>query len=110
MKKFLSVLLCIALISPTFKIDTFAAPFNVNSFDDTVDDNVGDGICRDASLNCSLRAAVMEANSTQQEDTINLIAGTYEITLTGTGEEAATQGDLDITENIIIYLTNIPSL
>lgn len=38
--------------------------FVVDFNGDTVDSNAGDGECRDASLRCSLRAAIEEANAT----------------------------------------------
>ena len=46
--------------------------FTVNTQADTPDANLSDGICADASGNCSLRAAVMESNA---------IGGTHEISL-----------------------------
>lgn len=46
--------------------------FTVNIQVDTPDANLSDGICADASGNCSLRAAVMESNA---------IGGTHEISL-----------------------------
>jgi CSLREA domain-containing protein len=36
--------------------------FNVNTTADLVDNNVGDGLCRTDANNCSLRAAIMQAN------------------------------------------------
>ncbi len=45
----------------------------------------------------SLRRAIIEANaSTGVDDVINLQAGTYLLDLTGTNEDAAATGDLDI--------------
>ncbi len=47
--------------------------FTVNTTNDTIDANVGDGICADASGNCSLRrAAIMEANFDAHANTIVL--------------------------------------
>ena len=47
--------------------------FNVTTGQDSVDANVGDGICADASGACSLRAAIQEANaSAPSERTIML--------------------------------------
>jgi uncharacterized repeat protein (TIGR01451 family) len=58
------------------------------------------GVDFDAS---TLRAAVIAANaSTGVADTIQLPAGTYTLTLTGTTEDTATSGDLDITDNLTI--------
>src|SRR5688500_1837174 len=41
----------------------YAASFTVNSTADQPDVSPGDGICRTASNTCTLRAAIMEANS-----------------------------------------------
>src|SRR5687767_5864429 len=48
----------------------------------------------------SLRAAVLLANSNNQDDTINLEAGTYELAIANTfgQDNAAAEGDLDLTE------------
>jgi hypothetical protein len=73
--------------------------FAVNTTTDTVDINPGDGLAVDASGNTSLRAAVMEANALPTNDTINLPAGTYLLTLAGIDENAAATGDLDIADN-----------
>ena len=54
---------------------TWLSTFTVNTTADTMDANPGDGIAADADGNTSLRAAVMEANSLADDDTINLPAG-----------------------------------
>ena len=74
----------------------FAATFNVNSTNDTVDAAPGNGVCADAGGNCTLRAAIGEANSTAAVDTIILPAGTFPITIAGTGDDANATGDFDI--------------
>ena len=43
---------------------------------------------------CTLRAAVMEANDHEGDDTIMLPAGTYTLSNMGAGEDAAKTGDL----------------
>ncbi len=80
------------------------ATFQVNSFLDTVDANPGDGVAVDSSGNTSLRAAIMEANALDDggADTINLPAGTYQLTLAGASENGAATGDLDITDDVSI--------
>ncbi len=80
----------------------FAATFNVNSQSDTVDAAPGNGICADAGGNCTLRAAIREANALAGADTINLPAGTYTTLILSTGEDANANGDFDITGNTII--------
>ena len=58
-----------------------AATFIVNSTVDSVDSNPGNGVCADASGNCTLKAAIMEANALAGTDTINLApGGTYTLT------------------------------
>jgi uncharacterized repeat protein (TIGR01451 family)/CSLREA domain-containing protein len=77
------------------------ATFTVNSTTDAVDITPGNGICADASGNCTLRAAVQEANLFPGPDIIMLGAATYTLSLTGTDDIAA-QGDLDITQDVTI--------
>ena len=64
--------------------------FDVTKFDDTAD-----GTC---DADCSFREAVIVANANSGDDTINLPAGTYTLTLTGSGEDLAATGDLDVTD------------
>lgn len=80
----------------------YAATFIVDSTSDVVDASPGDGSCDDGSGNCTLRAAIMEANALSGADTITLPAGTYTLTITGVDEDSAATGDLDITTDITI--------
>lgn len=73
-----------------------AATFTVNSTADAVDANMGNGVCATVGAVCTLRAAIQEANSTLAADTIVLASDTYSLTLTGTNEDSAATGDLDI--------------
>jgi CSLREA domain-containing protein len=72
---------------------------NVNSIQDVVDANPGDGICATAGSNpvCTLRAAIQETNSFPTADTINVPVGAYILSLNGLDDSAAV-GDLDITD------------
>jgi CSLREA domain-containing protein len=81
-----------------------AALFVVNATFDAVDWNPGDGQCRigPTQSECTLRAAIQEANALAGPDTINLPAGTYTLTIAGTGENATATGDLDITGDLVI--------
>jgi len=85
---------------------TQSAPLTliVDSTADAVDANPGDGICDDGSGNCTLRAAVMEANASISADTITLPAGTYTISIANStsDENGALEGDLDITDDLTI--------
>ncbi|MFN8524629.1 MAG: choice-of-anchor Q domain-containing protein [Chloroflexota bacterium] len=60
-----------------------AATFTVNATADGTDANPGDGVCETASGNgvCTLRAAVMEANSLAGSHIIQLGAATYSVSL-----------------------------
>ncbi len=50
----------------------------------------------------SLREAVIASNNTSGNDTINLAAGTYTLTIAGAGEDSSAIGDIDIQTNITI--------
>ena len=54
---------------------------NVDSTLDTSDAVPGNGVCDDGGGNCTLRAAVDEANALAGTDTINVPAGTYTLGL-----------------------------
>lgn len=75
------------------------ALFTITTLADTVDATPGDGQAVDSAGNTSLRAAIMEANALAGADTIQLIAGTHLLSLTGRGENAANTGDLDVTDS-----------
>ena len=60
-----------------------AVGFNVDSTADEVDTIPGNGTCASANNNCTLRAAIQEANAFAGADTINVPAGTYSLSLTG---------------------------
>ncbi|HMS23802.1 MAG TPA: LPXTG cell wall anchor domain-containing protein [Candidatus Saccharibacteria bacterium] len=69
----LLVLIGVLFLSPT---KVYAASLTVDSILDTSDDTAGDGSCDDGSGNCTLRAAIEEANALAGADTINFgIAG-----------------------------------
>ncbi|HEV7646304.1 MAG TPA: choice-of-anchor Q domain-containing protein [Pyrinomonadaceae bacterium] len=79
-----------------------AATFVVNTTADTQDANPGDGSCADAGSNCSLRAAISEANALAGDDTVTLPAGTYTQSLVAADEDNNAGGDWDLTSNIIL--------
>src|SRR5690606_17222862 len=79
------------------------AVFTVTTGDDSVDVAPGDGTCEDAVGECSLRAAVMEANAHPGFDQIVLADGvTHELTIEGADEDDGLTGDLDVTEAVDI--------
>ena len=103
-KRFLLLsILLIAAAMLWLPSETRAATFTVNSTSDAVDAAPGDGACQTATAGeCTLRAAIMEANALAGPHTINVPAGTYTLTLAGADENAAATGDLDINESMTI--------
>src|SRR5207245_8353591 len=97
--------MCTMLLA-TVPVSAVAATFTVNATDDRVDANPGDGHCDADSATpgdqCTLRAAVQEANASPGADTIMLPAGTYKLKLAGIDEDAAATGDLDIVGDVTI--------
>lgn len=93
------VCLGVALLSGSL---AHAATFNVNQVTDVIDADTLDGIC-DSDLGapgrqCTLRAAVMQANALPGKDKINLRAKLYTLTIppSGGGGVDEEEGDLDI--------------
>lgn len=90
-----------------------ARTFRVTSNADEVDATVGDGRCRSASGVCTLRAAIQETNALAGADVIlltvpttkgvgGIFPATYTMSIAGTDEDAAIDGDLDITDSVTI--------
>jgi CSLREA domain-containing protein len=81
-----------------------AAPvtFVVNSTFDAVDANVGDRTCRTSAGDCTLRAAIQEANANPGSDVIHIIPGTYAIGIAPINENAANVGDFEILDPVTI--------
>jgi len=75
--------------------------FNVDSILDQIDDNTLDGICHTAAGNCTLRAAIMQANKINVDVTINLPTGNYVLTIAPTGGDAGASGGLEMTFPLI---------
>lgn len=78
-------------------------PMRVDSFQDTRDQNPGDGSCQDGDGNCTLRAAIDEANSFYDLDEIILGEGVYTLRRAGANEHGNDTGDLDANSNMIIH-------
>lgn len=79
-----------------------AATFTVNATADAVDTVPGDATCATAAGTCTLRAAVQEANALAGADLVVLPAGTFRLTLLGSGEDLAATGDLDVLQPLTI--------
>jgi len=79
-----------------------AATFVVNTTADTQDANTAVAACADSSGNCSLRAAITQANALAGDDAITLPAETYTQTIGSTDDNVNNSGDFDITSNITI--------
>ncbi len=73
----------------------------------TKSDDSNDGVC---DADCSLREAVINANACAGHQTIHIPADGYTLTLVGDGEDAAATGDLDITDDVTIIGTGVPSV
>lgn len=81
-----------------------ATVFTVNTLGDAVDNNISDGICDSSATageQCTLRAAIQQANANVGDNTIVLPAGIYPLSLAG-ADNAAAAGDLDITDALTI--------
>jgi CSLREA domain-containing protein len=88
----LAVLACLIVGAVQRAGATGGETFVVTTTADSADANPGDGVCADASSACSLRAAVMEADTFNGSTVITLPAGTYTLS----------QGELQVTKNIVI--------
>ncbi len=93
--------LSILIAGLLFSVPVHALTFTVDSIDDVADSSPGDNSCNDGSNNCTLRAAIQEANALGGSHTINLSAFTYTLTRSGI-DDTAQDGDLDITSTITI--------
>ncbi|MEO8197738.1 MAG: choice-of-anchor Q domain-containing protein [Thermoanaerobaculia bacterium] len=70
----------------------------MNSTLDQIDDDTGDGVCHTAAGTCTLRAAVMQANTISGAGaTIVLPAGLYLLTRPVAGANGPDNGDLNLT-------------
>jgi CSLREA domain-containing protein len=85
------------------------APFSVNTTADLPDAVPGDGFCGQSGVpnSCSLRAAVQESNALYGPDKIDLLAGTYTLTIRQAdsiyaSDDTAQRDDLDIRDDLTI--------
>lgn len=88
----------LSIIGLLLTVTAQAATFVVNSTNDGIDTNIGDNICQTASLGeCTLRAAIGEANFSAGIDTINF-------NISGAGVKTITPNSIlpDIAQPLII--------
>jgi hypothetical protein len=92
-----------ALVATT---PAWSATFGVTQLTDAVDADTGDAVCDSdlgvAGSQCTLRAAIQQANASTGADQIALPAGVYLRSLFGVGEDASAFGDLDVASEIEI--------
>ncbi len=98
----LALLIALAALATAGPTPAHGASFTVDATHDAVDAVPGDGLCADATGACTLRAAVMETNALPGADEISLPSGTYTLSISGVGEDAAATGDLDIEDDLTI--------
>jgi len=96
-------------------VDSLALDFIVNNTADVPEASPGNGVCNPVNAFpgvCTLRAAIMEANANPGEHNILVASGSYILSNTGTGEDGAVTGDLDIHGeiNILNGTNNRPSI
>ena len=83
------------------------ATVTVNTTNDLIDggdtSSITNLIATPGTDGISLREAIQAANNTSGADTITFTgSGTYQLTITGTNENAAVRGDLDITDDLTL--------
>jgi hypothetical protein len=83
MNRFAAVFAAFAFVFAAQAGAAAAGPFIVNVAYDAVDVLSGDGNCDDGTGNCTLRAAVMEANAWAGWDDIDVPGGVFQLTLGG---------------------------
>ena len=82
-------------------LEVTASTYVVNSTADLPDADQGDGLCLALNGQCTLRAAIMQANFVAGPDTIILPAGLYQLTRLG-DDDVAVLADLDITDDLTL--------
>ena len=95
---------CLAQAAPT-RAATTNTVWSVNYMNDLPDLALDDNRC-DAAFTagdqCTVRAAIQEANISPGGDTIYVPAGTYTFAMEGTNEDNGATGDLDIKGDVVI--------
>ncbi|MCJ7756404.1 MAG: right-handed parallel beta-helix repeat-containing protein [Thermoanaerobaculales bacterium] len=86
------------LVTAAFAGPADAATYEVDRFDD---DATATG-CLVVPNDCSLRGAILKANTDGTSTTIVLPDGTYSLTIPGDNEDLGMTGDLDVLDGLII--------
>src|SRR5918999_5015671 len=99
-----AVVIALLLLGLTVPAAADAAFFTVNNTRDEVDTNPGNGQCRTFSGagQCSLRAAIQEANASIGADWIYIQPGVYELEVPTLNEDLPETGDYDIHGSLTI--------
>jgi CSLREA domain-containing protein/uncharacterized repeat protein (TIGR01451 family) len=94
-------------------VPAFGATFSVNTTADTHDAAAGNGVCADGAGQCSLRAALEEANALAGTHTVNLPPGTYllapsfgELAVAPNGNKTLTVNGTSAPANTTVQATN----
>lgn len=99
--RLIAVLVALSILTSACNLtDLFTGACSTPAISVTKTEDTNDGLCTETD--CSLREAVITANSCSGTQTIQIPAGTYSLTHTGADEEAAATGDLDLTDNVIL--------
>jgi CSLREA domain-containing protein len=106
MRRLVISLIAAFLLSAAYAGAAAAGPFIVNTTADGVDVFPGDNVCKNFAGDCTLRAAVQEANAWPGWDDIEVPVGVYQLTLVGAGEDAGATGDLDVRSEMGIFGQN----
>jgi CSLREA domain-containing protein len=79
--------------------ETHVSAKSANEYLVTKTADTNDGVC---NQDCSLREAIIAANSTPGDSLINLPTGMYLLSIVGVNEDLAATGDLDISDNLTL--------
>ena len=96
--------LALALIAAPLPDAAAGATFVASELEDAADPIPDDGICDvdpvEAGEQCTLRAAVQTTNALSGSDTIQLLAGTYVLSLRRSFDDYDESGDLDVYDTL----------
>lgn len=98
----LGALLAVVITAVLATPSALAASHRVTGAGDAPDATPGDGICATSAGDCTLRAAIQEANATIVADQIVVPAGTYTLAVPPAAANLDESGDLDILRPLTI--------